>query len=183
MHETKSSVVLSSRAVQLSGGTAFWTAQTETGLVAVVLVLPLHLHHCPGGPPPLNLSSRPEWRDLQFFSPRPLLEVFFDRAWRRDLLFHFRAQRKRHGRIASGFRFSINANCRSLRSGRDDKFKGGRPPWRWWTWMDRVNAPVGMTNSRAAACLGSGGGGGTEPNNEGPTPPQTALSVDYQPKS
>jgi hypothetical protein len=29
-------------------------------------------------------------------------------------------------------------------------------------------APVGMTNSRVAAHLGSGGGGGTESNNEGP---------------
>ncbi len=34
--------------------------QTETGLVAVVPVLSLHLHHCQGGPPPLNLSSRPD---------------------------------------------------------------------------------------------------------------------------
>jgi hypothetical protein len=42
----------------------------------------------------------------------------FDRksggAQGRDLQFHFRAQRKLRGRIASGFRFSINANCRSL---------------------------------------------------------------------
>ena len=43
----------------------------------------------------------------------------FDRksgvAQKRDLQFHFRAQRICPGRIASGFRFSINANCRSLR--------------------------------------------------------------------
>jgi hypothetical protein len=32
----------------------------------------------------------------------------------RDLQFHFRAQRKNRGRIASGFRFSIKRNCRSL---------------------------------------------------------------------
>jgi hypothetical protein len=60
-------------------------------------------------------------------------------AQRRDLQFRFRAQRKCRGRIASGFRFSINANCRSLRSGRDDKFEGGGPPWHGWRWMDRVN--------------------------------------------
>jgi hypothetical protein len=32
----------------------------------------------------------------------------------RDLLFHFRAQRMWSGQIASRFRFSINANRRSL---------------------------------------------------------------------
>ena len=34
----------------------------------------------------------------------------------RDLQFHFRAKQKCRGRIVSGFRFSINANCRSLPS-------------------------------------------------------------------
>ena len=34
----------------------------------------------------------------------------------RDLQFHSRAQRLRRGRIPFGFRFSINANCRSLPS-------------------------------------------------------------------
>jgi len=47
----------------------------------------------------------------------------------RDLQFHFRAQRKRRGRIASGFRFAINANCRSLGFARDDKGEGGGSPW------------------------------------------------------
>ncbi len=51
-------------------------------------------------------------------------------AERRDLRFRFRHKRMRHGRIASGFRFSIYANRRSLRS-----------------------APVGMTNLRTAATL------------------------------
>jgi hypothetical protein len=36
-------------------------------------------------------------------------------AQQRDLQFHFRAQRMCRGRVPSGFRFSINANCRSLR--------------------------------------------------------------------
>ena len=56
----------------------------------------IHLHHCQGGPPP-----------LKFVIPAG--------AKRRDLQFHFRAQRKRLGRIAPGFRFPINANCRFLR--------------------------------------------------------------------
>jgi hypothetical protein len=87
----------------------------------------------------------------------------------------------RRGRVASGFRFSIKPNCRSLpyatpqflsrlvalanfvrlslrkaayvalggvvmweirvRFGRDDKFKGGGPPWLGWMWMDRVKQP------------------------------------------
>jgi hypothetical protein len=67
-------------------------------------------------------------------------------AQRRDLQFHFPAQQKSLGYIASGFHFSINANCRSLRC-----------------------ASVGMTNSRAAAHLGSGGGGRTEPAQQQPT--------------
>jgi hypothetical protein len=70
----------------------------------------------------------------------------FDRksgvAQGRDLQFHFRAQQTCRGRIASGFRFSINANCRSptLRSSRDDKVEGGGLPERWRTWMDRVSS-------------------------------------------
>jgi hypothetical protein len=42
----------------------------------------------------------------------------FDRksgvAERRDLQFHFRHKRMYRGRVTSGFRFPINANCRSL---------------------------------------------------------------------
>jgi hypothetical protein len=43
---------------------------------------------------------------------------------------------------------------------------------RWRAQRNRKSgfAPVGMTNLRVAAHLGSGGGGGTEPNNEVPTP-------------
>src|ERR1700689_899450 len=49
---------------------AFWTAQLaecveenvdKRNRVGAVAVLPsIHLHQCQGGPPPLNLSSRPE---------------------------------------------------------------------------------------------------------------------------
>jgi hypothetical protein len=77
----------------------------------------------PLGLPPES-SSRPEGRDLQF---------------------HFRAQQMWRGRIASGFRFSFNANCRSLRSGRDDKLGGGGPPWHGWRGIDRVNQPDGQS--------------------------------------
>jgi hypothetical protein len=110
----------------------------------------------------------------------------------RDLLFHIGAQRMRRGRIASGFRFSINANCRSLRypgfpvelSGvgalhaafhNESSTRGcvrrrvaGNP------------GPVGMTNLRLAAYLGSGEGGGTESNNKGPHNYQQASLDKYE---
>jgi hypothetical protein len=69
-------------------------------------------------------------------------------------------------RIASGFRFSINANCRSAtlprlagtgRSGRDDKFKGGSPPRQWWRWRDRTSTtatnPVSVCRVRFKAFI------------------------------
>jgi hypothetical protein len=64
----------------------------------------------------------------------------FDRksgvAQGRDLQFLFRTQRMCRGRLTSGFHFSVNANCRTIR---DDKVDGDGPPWHVWNWMDTVN--------------------------------------------
>jgi hypothetical protein len=93
----------------------------------------------------------------------------FDRksgvAQRRDLQFHLRAQRMCRGRITSGV---------PLRH----QHKLQIPPLRY--------APVGMTKSRVALHLGSGGGGWTESTNKGPdTYPDCplTLSIDYRPRS
>ena len=50
------------------------------------------------------------------FANAPNLDRKSGVAQGRDLQFHFRTQQKWRGRIASGFRFPINLNCRSLPS-------------------------------------------------------------------
>jgi hypothetical protein len=58
--------------------------------------------------------------------------------------FTFTHRRMCRGQIASGFRFSTNANCRSpfdfgptaSRGRRDDKVEGGGSPWHQQTWID-----------------------------------------------
>jgi hypothetical protein len=48
--------------------------------------------------------------------------------------------------LPSGFRFPINANCRSLRFGRDDKLEGGGSPWHGQKWMDRAACIASMAD-------------------------------------
>jgi hypothetical protein len=90
-----------------SPGLTSWTAQLvecveenvyKRNRVGAVAVLPsIYLHQCQGGSLPLTLSSRPERSGVE--GPAVSLS----------------AEAKVRGRIASRFRFSINANRRSLR--------------------------------------------------------------------
>jgi len=38
-----------------------------------------------------------------------------------------------------------------FRSGRDDKFKGGGPPWHWWRWRDRTSTTANQPGFGLAA--------------------------------
>ena len=45
-----------------------------------------------------------------------------------------------------------------LRSGRDDKLKGGGPPWQWWKWRDRTSTTTRLrlpafSSTHSASCV------------------------------
>ncbi len=88
------------------------------------LTLSIHLHKCQGGPPRFDLSSRPE---------RSVAEgSAVLRCWRNGT-------RRRLAHADSLVPESETADpSATLRSGRDDKLKAGRPPWHGWRWMDKV---------------------------------------------
>jgi hypothetical protein len=125
------------------------------------LTLSLHLHHCQGGPPPLNLSSRPERSAAE--GPAVSLSGTAKAPWADRLRVPFRHERKLQipplrypgfpvevGDVgkphAAFFTESPHTWPRPVLRGRKSGF-----------------ASVGMTNLRLVAHLGSGGGGGTEP--------------------
>jgi hypothetical protein len=106
------------------GTKAIEAARHKRNRVGAVAVLPsIHLHPCQGGPPPLNLSSRPERSAVE--GPAVCLD----------------------GKTEPG---GDSPTAHSLLP----KVEPQVPPLRY--------APVGMTNLRAAAHLGMGGGGWTE---------------------
>jgi hypothetical protein len=125
-------------------------------------VLSIHRHPCQGEPPPSNLSSRPERRDLQC----ALMEKRNPEA-----------TCPRRIRLCPKVKLQVpplrDPGFPVRLSGVDElhDFPYGKPH-RFLGWVPRCSksgaAPVGMTNLRTVAHLGMGGGGWTELSKDGP---------------
>ncbi len=121
----------------------FWTAQLAEHIdenagkqnqvgCCEYMTLSIRVHSCQGGPPPSNLSSRPERSAVE--GPAVPLS-----AEAKCVV----------GGSPSGSVFPSRQTAgpsTALRSGRDDKFKGGGPPWHDWSWMDRVGKKLIWTS-------------------------------------